>query len=66
MDEILAAKGETRPDAPEGPYLGPEFGKSAKVVYPDGPKRQLTMRLDTDVVACVLPGYVLHDLISIG
>ena len=51
MDEILAKKGQTRPDAPEGPDLGPEFWKSAKVVYPDGPKRQLTMRFDADVVA---------------
>ena len=51
MDEILAKKGQTRADAPEGPDLGPDFWKSTKVVYPVSRKRQLTVRLDADVVA---------------
>ena len=33
-----------------GPDLGADFWASARVVYPDGPKRQLTMRLDADIV----------------
>lgn len=50
-DELTRMKGETRPDAPEGPDLGPDFWKSARVVHPQAPKQQLTMRLDADVVA---------------
>lgn len=30
--------------------LGPDFWKTAKVVYPDGPKERLTVRFDLDVV----------------
>ena len=41
----------TRGDAPEGPGLGPDFWKQARVVVPEGPKKQLTVRLDADVVA---------------
>jgi uncharacterized protein (DUF4415 family) len=51
MDEIMAMKGETRPDAPEGPSLGPDFWKRARLVMPEAPKKQLTVRLDADVVA---------------
>ena len=51
MDELMKMKGETRPDAREGPSLGPDFWKKARVVFPDSPKRQLTLRLDADVVA---------------
>ncbi len=51
MDEILAAKGETRPDAPPGPILGPEFWSSAELVKPKKRKQQLTLRFDADVVA---------------
>jgi len=40
----------TRDDAEEGETLGPDFWKTAKVVYPDGPKERLTVRFDRDVV----------------
>ena len=40
----------TRDDAPEAPPLDDEFWASARVVYPDRPKTQLTVRLDADVV----------------
>lgn len=50
MDEILKAKDGTRRDAPEGPSLGADFWKRANVVYPEGPKKQLTVRLDADMV----------------
>jgi len=50
MDKIMKAKDRTRSDAPEGPSLGAGFWKKAKVVYPEGPKRQLTVRLDADMV----------------
>ena len=50
-DEALDEKRDrTRADAPAGPELGPDFWKQARVVYPDGPKQQLTMRLDADMV----------------
>ena len=41
----------TRDDAPEGEDLGADFWKSARVVYPNGPKERLTVRFDRDVVA---------------
>lgn len=50
MDEIMKAKDRTRPDAPEGPSLGADFWKEANVVYPEGPKKQITVRLDADMV----------------
>ncbi len=50
MDEILKAKDKTRRDAPEGPSLGADFWKQANVVYPEGPKKQITVRLDADMV----------------
>ena len=40
----------TRHDAPEGPSLGTAFWRTAKVVYPDGPKERLTVRFDRDIV----------------
>ena len=40
----------TRDDAPEAPPLDDEFWANARVVYPDTPKKQLTVRLDADVV----------------
>ena len=40
----------TREDAPEGPALGPDFWKTAKVVHPDGGKERLTVRFDRDIV----------------
>ena len=50
MDEIMAMEDQTRPDAPEGPSLGPDFWKRARVVMPEAPKKQLTLRLDADLV----------------
>ncbi len=50
MDEIMKAKDRTRPDAPEGPPLGADFWKEANVVYPESPKKQITVRLDADMV----------------
>jgi len=38
-DEIMKAKDRTQNDAPEGPSLGPDFWKKAKVVHPKGPKK---------------------------
>ncbi len=49
-DDLAALADRTRADAPEGPPLGPEFWRTAKVVYPDGPKERLTVRFDRDVV----------------
>ncbi len=50
MDEVMARTGKTRPDAPEGPSLGPDFWRTARIVQPEGPKQQLTLRLDPDIV----------------
>ena len=50
LDEALKRKGKTRKDAPEGPSLGKDFWKDAKVVYPDSPKEQVTVRLDADIL----------------
>lgn len=49
--DLAAMEDRTRGDAPEGPSLGPDFWKQARVVVPEGPKNQLTLRLDADVVA---------------
>lgn len=38
----------TRPDAPEGPELGEEFWKNAKVVYPKT-QRSVHLKVDEDV-----------------
>ncbi len=51
LDEIGERKGGTRADAPEGPSLGPAFWERARVVFPEGRKQQLTLRLDAEVVA---------------
>jgi uncharacterized protein (DUF4415 family) len=50
MDEIMKEKDRTRSDAPEGPPLGADFWKEAKVIHPEGPKKQITVRLDADMV----------------
>lgn len=50
IDEVMKAEDRTRLDAPEGPSLGPDFWKKAKVIYPEGPKKQITVRLDADMV----------------
>lgn len=49
----LVRRGEavpTRPDAPEV-HLGEDFWANARVVHPEGPKTQLTIRLDPDILA---------------
>lgn len=51
VDDLNALPDRTRPDAPEGPSLGADFWRAAKVVFPDGPKERLTVRFDRDVVA---------------
>jgi uncharacterized protein (DUF4415 family) len=50
VDEVMKAKDRTRPDALEGPPLDSDFWEKARVVYPEGPKKQLTVRLDADMV----------------
>lgn len=50
MDDVMKAEDRTRSDAPEGPTLGVDFWKNAKVVYPDSPKKQITVRLDADLI----------------
>ena len=47
----MAKTGKTLPDAPAGPDLGADFWQDARVVYPQTPKKQLTMRLDADMVS---------------
>ena len=49
--DLADLEDESRSDAPEGPRLGPDFWKHAREVVPEGPKKQLTLRLDADVVA---------------
>lgn len=48
--ELLKKKGKTRPDAPAGPPLPPEFWKNAKVSYPEAPKEQVAIRFDADLL----------------
>ena len=50
LADLDKMESRTRADAPEGPTLGPEFWKTAKVVYPDGPKERITVRFDRDMV----------------
>lgn len=50
LEDINKASDQTRSDAPEGPTLGPGFWNKAKVIYPEGIKQQLTVRLDADMV----------------
>ena len=47
--ETMEDRGVDRPRA--GPDLGAAFWSEARVVFPSGAKRQLTMRLDADIVA---------------
>ena len=49
-EKLRKMRGETNPNAPEGPELGPDFWKEAKLVFPDGPKEQITVRVDADVL----------------
>ncbi|MEX2616561.1 MAG: BrnA antitoxin family protein [Alphaproteobacteria bacterium] len=51
VDDLADMPDRTRENAPEGETLGADFWKTAKVVFPDGPKERLTVRFDRDVVA---------------
>ena len=44
----LESPSETRSDAPEGPPLGSEFWKNARVVWPEG-KTPVHLCIDSDV-----------------
>ena len=46
----LAARSENQIDYSEIPELDETFWKSAELVYPDTRKRQITLRLDPDLV----------------
>ena len=56
LDELRqlhkAGKTKTRPDAPEGPELGPDFWDNAQIVFPavEG-KEPVKLRIDRDVLA---------------
>ena len=50
MDDVKKMKDRTRKDAPIGPSLGKDFWKDAKVVYPEVPKEQTSIRFDADVL----------------
>lgn len=49
--DLFEAEDKTRDDAPDGLALGPAFWKKARIVFPEGPKKQITMRLDADMLA---------------
>ena len=48
-EEIAALRDEDI-DFSDIPPLGEDFWKNARIVWPDRPKKQITMRLDADVV----------------
>ena len=48
LEDLDSIEDRTRYDAPEGPSLGAAFWRTASVVYPEGPKEYLTVRLDND------------------
>ena len=50
MDEVMKLKGRTRTDASVGASLGKDFWKKTKVHFPEGPKEQVTMRFDAEVL----------------
>ena len=50
LEEAMKKKGKTRKDALEGPSLGKDFWKNAKVVYPEASKEQVTVRFDADML----------------
>lgn len=50
VDDVKKMKDRTRKDAPVGPFLGKDFWKDAKVVYPEVPKEQTSIRFDADVI----------------
>lgn len=49
--DLFEAEDRSRADAPDGPALGPVFWEQARIVRPSGPKKQVTMRLDADLLA---------------
>jgi len=50
LEEAMKTKGKTRKDAQPGPPLPEDFWKHAKVVYPESPKEQVTVRFDADIL----------------
>lgn len=46
----LAARSESQIDYSEIPQLDGTFWKNAELVHPDARKRQITLRLDPDIV----------------
>ncbi|MBT5108081.1 MAG: BrnA antitoxin family protein [Rhodospirillaceae bacterium] len=50
LDDLDSMEDRSRRDAPDGESLGPDFWKSAKIVYPEGSKERITVRFDRDVV----------------
>ena len=51
LADAAAMEDRTREYAPVGDSLAPDFWKSARVVFPEGPKQRLTVRFDRDVVS---------------
>jgi uncharacterized protein (DUF4415 family) len=49
LRDLEKLKGETRADAPEGPELGPEFWRNARIVEPRA-KTSVHLRVDSDVL----------------
>jgi len=49
--DLERLRDRSRADPPDGPSLGEAFWREAHVILPRPPKRQLTLRLDEDVVA---------------
>ena len=50
LDDLDSMEDRSRRDAPDGETLGPDFWKSAKIVYPEGSIERITVRFDRDVV----------------
>lgn len=48
--DLARMKDRTRSDAPANASLDRDFWAKAKIVYPQTAKKQLTMRLDSDMV----------------
>jgi uncharacterized protein (DUF4415 family) len=49
LDELHGRRGVTRDDAPEGPELGAEFWRHARLVEPQG-KKSVHLRVDADIL----------------
>ena len=55
ITRVSAAEMKSRPDrtdprAAAGPRLGAKFWKDAQIIVPEEPKKQLTLRLDADLL----------------